>query len=66
MGIVSAYIFGGLIKVVWKEGLHKHNLCGYKICVGRTSAEKEVSIIIRVYDEMVWEESLNPLLMIFE
>ena len=29
------------------------------------SVEQKVSIIIRVYDEMVWEESLNPILLIW-
>ena len=29
------------------------------------SVEQKVSIIIGVYDEMVWEESLNPILLIW-
>ena len=61
MGRTSAYI-----KSVEKcsEIFFLHNFL-FMYHVEIMSVEQKVSIIIGVYDEMVWEESLNPILLIW-
>ena len=61
MGRTSAYI-----KSVEKcsEIVFLHNFL-FMYHVEIMSVEQKVSIIIGVYDEMVWGESLNPILLIW-